>query len=121
MMKTRFGDLYLLADPARKASATNLAGLRLHAVAGIGNPQRFFHQLDVLGLAVETHAFPDHHAFLAAELAFAGDAILTTEKDAVKLARLSLALPVWVLPMDISVEPDLALTVVEKLNGRSSA
>jgi tetraacyldisaccharide 4'-kinase len=121
MMKTRFGDLYLLADPARKASATNLAGLRLHAVAGIGNPQRFFHQLDVLGLAVETHAFPDHHAFLAVELAFAGDAILTTEKDAVKLARLSLALPVWVLPMDISVEPDLALTVVEKLNGRSSA
>jgi tetraacyldisaccharide 4'-kinase len=121
IMKPRFGDLYLLTDPARKVTATNLAGLRLHAVAGIGNPQRFFHQLDVLGLIAETHPFPDHHAYHSAELAFAGDAILTTEKDAVKLARLSVALPVWVLPMDVSVEPDLALTVVEKLNGRSPA
>jgi tetraacyldisaccharide 4'-kinase len=121
MMTTLFGDLYLLADPARKAAATDLAGLRLHAVAGIGNPQRFFRQLDRLALVAENHAFPDHHAYLAADLAFAGDAILTTEKDAVKLARLSLALPVWVLPMDVSVEPDLALTVVEKLNGRPPA
>jgi tetraacyldisaccharide 4'-kinase len=52
---------------------------------------------------------------------FAGDAILTTEKDAVKLARLRLPLPVWVLPVTAEVKPDLAAFVLEKLNGRPPA
>ena len=50
-----------------------------------------------------------------------GDAILTTEKDAVKLARLPLSLPVWVLPVTAEASPDLAAFVLEKLNGRPSA
>jgi tetraacyldisaccharide 4'-kinase len=52
---------------------------------------------------------------------FAGDAILTTEKDAVKLSRLRLPLPVWVLPVTAEVSPDLAAFVLEKLNGRPPA
>ncbi len=79
--------------------AAELAGLRLHAVAGIGEPQRFFDHLTGLGLDFEAHAFPDHHRYVAADLAFDGDAILTTEKDAVKFGLLA-ALPVWVLPVD---------------------
>jgi tetraacyldisaccharide 4'-kinase len=62
-----------------------LRGRRLHAVAGIGHPQRFFDTLAAMGLAFTPHAFPDHHAFTPADLAFAGcDAVLMTEKDAVK-------------------------------------
>jgi tetraacyldisaccharide 4'-kinase len=62
-----------------------LRGRRLHAVAGIGHPQRFFDTLAGLGLAFTAHAFPDHHAFAPADLAFdACDAVLMTEKDAVK-------------------------------------
>jgi tetraacyldisaccharide 4'-kinase len=57
----------------------------VHAVAGIGDPARFFAQLKAMGVDAAEHAFPDHHRFTAADLAFAGArAILMTEKDAVK-------------------------------------
>lgn len=120
-MAASVGSIYALTDPSLTITAAELADQQLHAVAGIGNPQRFFRQLAALGLVAENHAFPDHHAYCSDELAFIGDAILTTEKDAVKLAHLSLALPVWVLPLDLTIEPDLAEFVVEKLNGRALA
>jgi tetraacyldisaccharide 4'-kinase len=112
---------YRLDDPRTKCSAADLAGKKLHAVAGIGAPQRFFDRLSAMGLSVAEHAFADHHSFREADFAFAGDAILTTEKDAVKLARLRLPLPVWVLPVTAEVSPDLAAFVLEKLNGHPSA
>jgi tetraacyldisaccharide 4'-kinase len=93
---------------------------RLHAVAGIGEPQRFFDHLAALGLHFEPHPFPDHHAYVAGDLAFDGDAILTTEKDAVKFGDLA-ALPVWVLPVTATVTPDLAQFVLERIDGRPPA
>lgn len=110
-----------LDDPRMTCSAADLAGKNLHAVAGIGAPQRFFDRLSEMGLSFAEHAFADHHSFQAGDIALAGDAILTTEKDAVKLARLSLALPVWVLPVTAEVNPNLAGFVLEKLNGHPSA
>lgn len=118
---TRSTDFYSLVDRAQMRLAADFKGLRLHAVAGIGHPQRFFDTLKRLGLEAEEHVFPDHHAYREDDLRFTGDAILTTEKDAVKLRRLALDLPVWVLPIEVSTEPDLARFVVEKLNGRTSA
>ena len=62
-------------------------GERVHAVAGIGNPQRFFAELRACGAEVIEHPFPDHHPFSAAELAFGDELpVLMTEKDAVKCA-----------------------------------
>ena len=76
---------------SRAAGARPLASFRgrgVHAVAGIGNPARFFAQLRALGLNVIEHPFPDHHPFNAAELDFADELpVLMTEKDAVKCAR----------------------------------
>lgn len=67
-----------------------LRGQRIHAVAGIGNPLRFFDSLQSLGLLVEAHPMPDHHDFSLADLAFDDQApILVTAKDAVKLRALS--------------------------------
>lgn len=61
------------------------AGQRVHAVAGIGDPERFFSMLRGLGIAVVPHAFPDHHAFVAEDLRFGSDLpVLMTTKDAVK-------------------------------------
>lgn len=55
------------------------------AVAGIGNPQRFFASLKGLGFSGECRPFPDHHLFTADDLAFAGQrTVLMTAKDAVK-------------------------------------
>ena len=62
-----------------------LRGQRLHAVAGTGNPARFFATLRELGLEFVAHEFPDHHGFKPHELDFdACDRVLMTEKDAVK-------------------------------------
>jgi tetraacyldisaccharide 4'-kinase len=71
----------------------------VHAVAGIGHPARFFRELRAQGLEVIEHAFPDHHAFAAADLAF-GDAlpVLMTEKDAVKCAAFADA-RLWYVPV----------------------
>ena len=64
-----------------------LRGTRVHALAGIGNPARFFQLLESFGLIVTPHAFADHHAFTARDLQLPGDAaIVMTEKDAVRCA-----------------------------------
>lgn len=70
------------------------AGHRVHAVAGIGNPERFFESLRAQGLTVVPHTFPDHHAYAPADLDF-GDCspVLMTEKDAIKCQ--AFALPHW--------------------------
>jgi len=60
-------------------------GQRVHALAGIGNPRRFFDSLAALGLQPVEHAYPDHHRWQPHELRF-DDAlrVVMTEKDAVK-------------------------------------
>ena len=63
------------------------AGQRVHAVAGIGEPERFFSMLRGQGIAVVPHAFADHHRYSADDLRFGSDLpVLLTEKDAVKCA-----------------------------------
>lgn len=109
-----------LEDPTITCSANDLTGSKLHAVAGIGEPQRFFDHLTALGLDCETHAFPDHHFYASTDLCFAGDAILMTEKDALKCGGLT-TLPIWVLPVEARIEPDLARFVLEKIDGPTSA
>lgn len=75
---------------------------RVHAVAGIGNPARFFAELRARGIEAIEHPFPDHHPFLESELDFGdGLPVLMTEKDAVRC--LSFALPrLWYLPVTAS-------------------
>jgi tetraacyldisaccharide 4'-kinase len=64
---------------------TEFAKCECHAVAGIGNPERFFKQLEKKGISKRIdHAFPDHHVFTANEINFKNIPVLMTEKDAVK-------------------------------------
>lgn len=61
------------------------AGQAMHAIAGIGNPQRFFNTLAELGWQPQGHAFADHAQFGPDDLQFNdGLPLLMTEKDAVK-------------------------------------
>jgi tetraacyldisaccharide 4'-kinase len=58
---------------------------QVHAVAGIGAPEKFFATLRELGFDPLQHPFPDHHAFAASDFAAFDDApVIMTEKDAVK-------------------------------------
>ncbi|EON92819.1 tetraacyldisaccharide 4'-kinase [Marinobacter lipolyticus SM19] len=69
----------------KTASLDCLREKHVHAVAGIGNPGRFFATLEALGARVSATAFADHHKFRAADLQVGdGDWLLMTAKDAVK-------------------------------------
>lgn len=68
-----------------RKSVAQLSGQRVRAVAGIGNPGRFFDTLSALGAQVRGRAFADHHRFKASELVTEpGELLLMTAKDAVK-------------------------------------
>lgn len=87
----------------------------VHAVAGIGNPERFFATLRELGLKIVPHAFPDHHAFRPQDLEF-GDArpVIMTEKDAVKCE--AFAKPhYWVLSVSARPASGLAERILQHL------
>jgi tetraacyldisaccharide 4'-kinase len=82
----------------------DLQGREVEAVAGIGNPERFFHMLEAAGLFINRHRFPDHHPFTAEDLAaFSGKTVIMTEKDAVKCGAFAND-QVWYVPAD--AEPD---------------
>lgn len=71
--------------PAQLAQVAAFSDQRVVAMAGIGNPQRFFNTLSAMGLLFGQSVWPDHHFFSAADIAsIEGDVILMTEKDAVK-------------------------------------
>lgn len=111
---------YRLDAPDQRVLPASLQGRRLAAFAGIGEPQRFFDHLTALGLVFESHAFPDHHRYNRADLSFPAEALLTTEKDALKCKGL-VDVPIWVLPVEAVVEPDLARFLLEKIDGCTSA
>jgi tetraacyldisaccharide 4'-kinase len=82
------------------------AGQSVHAVAGIGNPQRFFAMLRACGMQVTPHELPDHAAVKPADLEFGdGRPVLMTEKDAVKCAGFALTQH-WYVPVSVSFEID---------------
>lgn len=90
-------------------------GSPVHAVAGIGNPQRFFRDLREKGLSLIEHPFADHRPLGAAELDF-GDAlpVLMTEKDAVKCAHLA-DRRLWFVPVEAALSDSDAAWLIERL------
>jgi tetraacyldisaccharide 4'-kinase len=114
-MQLNGAQFYNLLNPATTLPASAFAGQRLHAIAGIGHPQRFFAHLAHLGLSAQTHPFPDHHCYSAADISFSdADAVLMTEKDAVKCAPFATE-QCWVLRVDAQVDPALAQLIIEKI------
>ena len=108
-------------DPARTDDGTAFRGEAVHAVAGIGHPQRFFAMLRAQGLAPVEHPFPDHHAFAARDLEFPGArAILMTQKDAVKCASFADE-RFWYLPIRAVIDPALVALVEHKIRGFQAA
>ncbi|HCI14832.1 MAG: tetraacyldisaccharide 4'-kinase [Gallionellales bacterium GWA2_60_142] len=104
-----------LSDPAHTATAADFQTSKNHAVAGIGDPQRYFRHLESLGIRFTPHPFPDHHPYRANDLAFADcDAILLTEKDAVKCAAFADA-RYWMLRVEARIAPALIAHLLRKI------
>lgn len=110
-------------DPSVFLDLSSLQNQTVHAVAGIGNPQRFFDQLRSNQLDIVEHAFPDHYAFEKKDLDFGEiQPIVITEKDAVKCQRFSL-LNVWFQPIKAILDEQFVqqlLVKLEKINGQKT-
>ncbi len=87
----------------------------IHAIAGIGNPERFFQMFYCAGIHIEPHAFADHFPFTANDLALP-DArwVIMTEKDAVK-CRAFADDRCWYLPVTSEIAPPLLHLIDVKL------
>ncbi|AYH42930.1 tetraacyldisaccharide 4'-kinase [Azoarcus sp. DN11] len=114
--------LVSLHDARERCLLDAFRGRRVHAIAGIGRPERLFEQLRAMGLDVVPHPFPDHHPFTAADLAFApGEPKILTSKDAVKCSAFAPA-NTWEFPVRAQIPAGAAEHILEKLShGRPTA
>jgi tetraacyldisaccharide 4'-kinase len=82
-------------------SLRSFSGQTAEAIAGIGNPERFFRLLESVGVRINRHAFPDHHPFRAEELEpYRARTLFMTEKDAVKCAAFA-GDDMWYVPVEV--------------------
>lgn len=117
-MNLESGVFYNLSDTSKQCDASAFFNQKILAIAGIGNPERFFQQLRHLGLNFQARSYDDHHPFQSQDFESAvADIVLMTEKDAVKCH--AFAKPnFWVLPVHAAINNDLISIVLNKLNAR---
>ena len=115
-MRLEGDTVHRMTDARERRLLQSFAGQRVHAVAGIGDPNRFFLHLGRAGIKVLPHPFPDHHPFAPQDLEFGDELpVLLTEKDAVKLR--SVARPGWwVLPVSAQLDPLFDAWLLGKLD-----
>ncbi len=122
-MHLQAAPIYRLSQPQSTVLIEALQGKTILAIAGIGDPERFFNSLRQLGLSFTPRAFPDHHHYIAADLISEAEVILMTEKDAVKCRSLDDG-KIHVLPVEASIKPDLDSWLINRLrslDGRQTA
>lgn len=114
-MKLIPGEIYNLSDVNLKAECDDFSGHAVHAIAGIGNPDRFFNSLRKLGLTIFQHSFPDHYQFSENDIDFKDDAkIIMTEKDAVKCEAFA-DYRSWCMPVEAELEAEFGERLLAKL------
>jgi tetraacyldisaccharide 4'-kinase len=104
-----------LSAPMMSRALQEFRNTRVHAVAGIGSPARFFSQLRGAGLDLIEHAFADHHPFRAGDLEFGDELpVLMTEKDAVK-CRAFAGARLWCVPVRAQLPAEFFDAIAAKL------
>ena len=89
---------------------------QVHAVAGVGNPNRFFDLLSRLGFEFDKSPFPDHHKYNKRDLYFLDHLpILMTEKDAAKCKHFNNS-KIWYLSIEAKIESQFIDRLEEKIN-----
>lgn len=114
------GDARNLQD-ATLRKLSEFSDRSVHAIAGIGNPERFFLQLENSGVNFIRHVFPDHHNFTESDLTFGDDnALIMTEKDGIKCRDMTAAKNMWVVPAELRVDDVLYQRIEDMLPSDNS-
>lgn len=112
------GLLYQAINPTHQQSLEWLRGRKVHAVTGLGNPERFFDLLKKHGINVIPHSFPDHYFFKSHDISFGDELpIIMTEKDAVK-CRDYFNNNHWVLPIKAELNSLFDAKLLSLIKGR---
>jgi tetraacyldisaccharide 4'-kinase len=100
---------------AQTRSLDDFIGQTVHAIAGIGDPNRFFKMLQDKGINVIKHPFDDHYQYTQASLHFADDyPILMTEKDAVKCQEIA-PFNAWAVLLEVSLPKEFTENLLRRL------
>ncbi len=110
--------LYKLLDPTQTWNMPLLEAVKVHAIAGIGFPQRFFETLTQLSFEVIPHPFPDHHLFSANDINLPDYPIIMTAKDAVKCQAFADERH-WCLSVKAELTESFLSTICKKLGPAS--
>lgn len=98
------GEAAINLKTGEQKSLRTFQHFKSHALAGIGNPDRFFKMLETAGLSCTTHSFPDHFRYAAQDIYFEdGNPVLMTEKDAVKCSQFA-GFNHWYVPINAELE-----------------
>ena len=116
-MELSQGNAINVLNPEQQKSLAEFTSQPVHAIAGIGHPERFFEQLRNQGIELEPHPFSDHHPFQADDINFKDTLpILMTEKDAVKCQHFAKN-DMWFIPVEATVSGNLDQLIIQKLTG----
>lgn len=119
-MRLSGGTAQYLRDDAQDRPLETFRGRRVHAVAGIGHPARFFDSLRAHGLEVIEHVFADHHVHVSADVTFDdGLPVLMTEKDAVKCAGF-VTDNMWSVPVQARLPDAFLHSIHERVKSAAS-
>ena len=108
------GEAYNVANPSQRLSLAAYREREWHAVAGIGHPERFFLQLEHLGLKIHGHQYPDHYAYVKSDIEFGDAAVMMTEKDAIKCRQFADQRH-WCLPVTAQLPEAFCFALLERL------
>lgn len=109
-------------DGTSSFSLDALRNRSISAVAGIGNPERFFRTLESLGARVTSYSFGDHHAYQIADFepilsSMSDSMIVMTQKDAVKCRNIAIE-KAWYLPVSAQLSDNLAQKIISQLHSQ---
>lgn len=120
-LKVEGNEAIKLIDESERLNLGSFSSTPCHAIAGLGNPSRFFSHLKKFNLSFEPHIFPDHFKYTERDINFDDEKqVLMTEKDAVKCTYMANEKH-WYVPIKAQMTQKFGLTLLslikEKING----